>query len=118
MAYVDGFLLPVRRDGVDEYRKICRLARKLWLEHGALQYHECIEDDVPDGKVTSFRRAVKLKEDEVVFFSFIVFRSRRDRDRINAKVMADPRMKVFEGRTMPFDMKRMMFGGFKSFVSG
>jgi uncharacterized protein YbaA (DUF1428 family) len=116
MAYVDGFVVPVKRDRLAEYKKLARLGCKVWMEHGALDYHECIADDVPVGKVTSFTRAVKLKDDEVVFFSWIVYKSRRHRDAVNKKVMADPRMKL-DPKGMPFDMKRMIFGGYKEFVT-
>lgn len=116
MAYVDGFVLPVKRERLAEYLKLARLGRKLWLEHGALDYHECIADDAPVGKLTSFPRSVKLKDDEVVFFSWIVYKSRRHRDAVNKKVMADPRMKM-DPKGMPFDMKRMIYGGFKQVVS-
>ena len=116
MAYVDGFVVPVPRTKVDEYKKLARLGRKVWMEHGALEYHECLADDAPYGKRTSFPRSVKLKDDEVVFFSWIVYRSRRDRDRVNKAVMADPRMK-FDMAKAPFDGKRMIYGGFKEVVS-
>jgi uncharacterized protein YbaA (DUF1428 family) len=115
MAYVDGFLLAVPKDQLDAYKKLSRKAGKIWREHGALAYMECAADDVPEGKLTSFPRAVKLKEGETVIFSYIVYSSRRERDAINKKVMADPRLK-FDPATMPFDMKRMIFGGFKSIV--
>jgi uncharacterized protein YbaA (DUF1428 family) len=116
MAYVDGFVVPVKRDRLAEYKKMARLGCKVWMEHGALDYHECLADDVPVGKVTSFTRAVKLKDDEVVFFSWIVYKSRRHRDAVNKKVMADPRMK-FDPKGTPFDMKRMIYGGYKEFVT-
>jgi uncharacterized protein YbaA (DUF1428 family) len=117
--YVDGFLIPIPKKNLATYRKIARAAGKIWMEHGALQYLECVGDDVPYGKLTSFPRSVKLKPSETVWFSFIVYKSRRDRDRINAAVMKDPRMermaKQFKGRP-PFDGKRMIFGGFKAMV--
>lgn len=115
--YVDGFLLPVPKKNVDAYRKLARKAGKIWREHGALHYVECIEDDVKPGKWTSFPQAVKLKKDETVWFSWIVYKSRKHRDQVNAKVMADPRIKAMgEPSDMPFDAKRMMWGGFKSMV--
>ena len=120
MAYVDGFVLPVAKDKLAAYRKLARKADKIWREHGALDYVECIADDVKPGKVTSFPQAVKLKPDEVVVFSWIVFRSRKDRDRINNRVMADPRMAMMETtdpKDWPFDGKRMFWGGFKPMVS-
>lgn len=116
MAYVDGFVLPVPRAKLAAYKKMARLGCKLWMEHGALDYHECLGDDVPYGKRTSFPRSVKLREDEVVVFAWITYPSRRARDSINKKVMADPRMK-FDMANMPFDPKRMIFGGFKEIVS-
>lgn len=115
MAYVDGFLLAVPKDNLDAYKKLARQAGKIWREHGALAYVECVADDVPEGKLTSFPRAVKLKEGETVMFSYIVYKSRRDRDAINKKVMADPRLKC-DPNNMPFDPKRMMWGGFKPIV--
>lgn len=115
MPYVDGFLLAVPKDKLDAYKKLARKAGKIWREHGALAYMECVADDVPEGKLTSFPRAVKLKEDETVIFAYIVYQSRRDRDAINRKVCADPRMDM-DMSAMPFDMKRMIFGGFKSIV--
>lgn len=118
MSYLDGFLLAVPKDKVAAYRKLATATGKLFREHGALEYIECVEDDVKPGKVTSFPQAVKKKPGEVVVFSYIVFKSRRDRDRISKAVMADPRMKkLMTKETMPFDGKRMMYGGFKSIVA-
>ncbi|MGH8446963.1 MAG: DUF1428 domain-containing protein [Solimonas sp.] len=117
MAYVDGFLLPIPKKNVAAYKRIARKAGKIWMEYGALQYTECMADDVKPGKWTSFPQAVKLKEGEVVFFSWIVYKSRADRDRINKKVMSDPRLAhLMDPKAMPFDGKRMMFGGFKPVV--
>ncbi|MEZ0471811.1 DUF1428 domain-containing protein [Luteimonas salinilitoris] len=116
MSYVDGFLLAVPKAKLSAYRALARKAGKIWMEYGALQYVECVEDDVQPGKVTSFPRAVKLKEDEVVVFSYIVYKSRAQRDRINKKVMADPRLAGMDPKTMPFDGKRMIWGGFKGIV--
>ncbi len=116
--YVDGFVLPVPKDNLPAYKKMARLAGKVWREHGAIEYVECIADDVPSGKLTSFPQSVKLKPDEVVIFSYIVYRSRRDRDRINKLVMADPRLAPMMNPTsMPFDGKRMFFGGFKEMIN-
>ena len=115
--YVDGFVLPVPRDKVDDYKKLARMAGKVWLEYGALEYHECLADDVQPGKVTSFPQAVKLKPDEVVVFSWIVYKSRRQRDKINAQVMKDPRLAGMDPKSLPFDGKRMFWGGFKPIVS-
>jgi len=115
--YVDGFVLPVPRDNVDAYKKLARMAGKIWLEYGALEYHECVADDVQPGKVTSFPQSVKLKPDEVVVFSWIVYKSRKARDKINAQVMKDPRLAGMDPKSMPFDGKRMFWGGFKPIVS-
>jgi uncharacterized protein YbaA (DUF1428 family) len=115
-VYVDGFVLPVPADRIDEYRKIARKAGKVWREHGALDYCECVADDVKPGKRTSFPQSVKLKKNEVVVFAWITYKSRRDRDRINAKVMADPRITSMDPKSMPVDGKRMFWGGFKSIV--
>ena len=118
MAYVDGFIVPVPNDQLDAYRKVARLACKVWMEHGALDYQECAADDVAVGKITSFPRSVKLKAEETVIFSYIVYKSRKDRDRIMAKVMKDPRLaRMMDPKAMPFDGKRMIFGGFKQIVS-
>jgi uncharacterized protein YbaA (DUF1428 family) len=117
MPYVDGFVLPVPKDRLDDYRKLARKAGKIWKEYGAMEYIECVEDDVKPGKRTSFPQAVKLKPDEVVVFSWIVYRSRAHRDRINAKVMADQRLMSMDPKSMPFDGKRMFWGGFKPIVS-
>ena len=115
--YVDGFVVPVPRGKLEEYRRLARKAGRIWREHGALEYVECIADDVQWGKRTSFPRSVKLQEDEVVWFSWIAYRSRRDRDRINAKVMKDPRLAaLIKPGAMPFDGKRLMWGGFKTVV--
>jgi uncharacterized protein YbaA (DUF1428 family) len=115
MTYVDGFLLAVPKARLDEYRDIARQAGDIWREYGALSYVECVADDVPDGEVTSFPMAVKKKDDEVVVFSWITYESREKRDEINGKVMADPRLKM-DMETMPFDGKRMMYGGFRPIV--
>ena len=116
--YVDGFVIPVPKRKLAAYRAIARKAGKVWMEHGALEYVECIADDVKPGKVTSFPQSVKLKAGEAVVFSWIVYRSRADRDRINKKVMSDPRLQdMMDPKKMPFDGKRMFFGGFKQMVS-
>lgn len=118
MNYVDGFVIPVPRDQIAAYRKLAAGAAKIWREHGALEVHECVADDVKPGKRTSFPQAVKLKEDEVVVFSWIVFKSRASRDRVNAKVLADPRLEALcDPKKLPFDGKRMFWGGFKEIVS-
>jgi uncharacterized protein YbaA (DUF1428 family) len=116
MSYVDGFVVPVPTGNLD-YKKLARKAGKVWIEHGALQYVECVADDVKPGKVTSFPQAVKLKNDEVVVFSWIVYKNRRDRDRINKLVMADPRLAdMADPKNLPFDGMRMFWGGFKPAV--
>jgi uncharacterized protein YbaA (DUF1428 family) len=115
--YVDGFVLPVPKKNRAAYMRMARLGRKVWLEYGALEYHECVADDVKPGKVTSFPQSVKLKKGEEVWFSWVVYKSRRDRDRIMGKVMTDPRMMSFDPKKMPFDGKRMFWGGFKAMVS-
>ena len=116
-SYVDGFVIPVPKRKTAAYRRIARKAGKVWREHGALDYHECVADDVTVGKRTSFPRSVKLKDDEVVIFAYIVYASRRERDRINKAVMEDPQLKEsMDPSKMPFDGKRMFWGGFKPFI--
>lgn len=116
--YVDGFVVPVPKKNMAAYRRMASNAGKVWREHGALEYIECVADDVKPGKHTSFPQSVKLKSGEVVVFSYIVYKSRKDRDRINAKVMKDPRLaSMMDPKKLPFDGKRMFFGGFKTFVS-
>jgi len=115
--YVDGFIVPVPKDKLADYRRLARKAGKVWREHGALDYVECVADDVQSGKWTSFPQSVKLKADEVVVFAWITYKSRAHRDRVNAKVMADPRLAAMtQPGGVPFDGKRMIFGGFKTFV--
>ena len=114
--YVDGFVFAVPKNKVDEYRKIARMAGKVWKEYGALEYVECIADDVPKGKVTDFPMAVKAKRNEVVGFAWITYKSRKHRDSVNKKVMADPRMADWDPKDMPADMSRMIYGGFKAIV--
>ena len=114
--YVDGFVLPVPKKNVAAYRRLARKAGKIWCEYGALEYVECVADDVKPGKLTSFPQSVKLKPDEVVVFSWIVYSSRKQRDHINALVMKDPRLASMHGKAMPFDGKRMFWGGFKTLV--
>jgi uncharacterized protein YbaA (DUF1428 family) len=115
MSYVDGFLLAVPKAKLDAYKDLASKAEEVWKEHGALAFVECIADDVPYGELTSFPRAVLAKDDETVVFSWIVYESREKRDAINAKVMADPRLKG-DMASMPFDGKRMIFGGFSPIV--
>ena len=117
MAYVDGYVLPVPRKNLAAYRKMAKTAGKVWRDHGALEYVECVADDVKPGKWTSFPQSVKLKPDEVVMFSYIVYASRRSRDAVNKKVMADPRLAaMMDPKNLPFDGKRMFWGGFKTIV--
>ena len=117
MSYVDAFVVPVPHKDLAAYRRLARMAGTVWREHGALEYIECVADEVEPGKRTSFPKAVKLKDDEVVVFSWIIFRSKRDRNRINKLVMADPRLTTaMDPKTLPFDGKRMFFGGFKILV--
>jgi uncharacterized protein YbaA (DUF1428 family) len=111
--YVDGFVIPLPKRNLDAYRRQARKAGKIWREHGALEYRECVAEDVQVGEVTSFPRSVQLKRGETVVFSWIVFKSRAHRDRVNAKVMKDPRLAdMMDPKAMPFDGKRMIYGGF------
>jgi uncharacterized protein YbaA (DUF1428 family) len=117
MQYVDGFVVPVPKKNLRAYRRMALKCGKIWREHGALDYRECVADDVKVGKVTSFPRSVKLKRGETVIFSWIVYKSRAHRDRVNAKVMSDPRLaSMMDPKANPFDGKRMFFGGFKTLV--
>ena len=118
MVYVDGFVVPLPRKNLKAYRRMAQKAGKVWRDHGALAFRECVADDVKMGKWTSFPRSAKLKRGETVVWSYIVYKSRAHRDRVNAKVMKDPRMNNPEmQKAMPFDMKRMCFGGFRVLVS-
>ena len=117
MNYVDGFVIPVPKARLGDYRKLARLGRKVWMEHGALAYHECVADDAPVGKLTSFPRSVKLKDDEVVVFAYIVYKSRAHRDKVNKLAMNDKRFAKMDIKNMPFDTKRMIYGGFRTIVS-
>ena len=115
--YVDGFVVPVPKENLQAYKRLARKAGKIWREHGALEYIECIGDDVKVGKITSFPQSVKLKPDETVAFSWIVFKSRAHRDRVNKKVMADPRLAdMMDPKALPFDGKRMIYGGFSQMI--
>ena len=115
MSYVDGFIVPVPKDRLEDYKVMAARGRDLWLKSGAVHYVECIGDDVPYGEVTSFPRAVQAKEDEVVVFSWIVYPDKATRDQAMKKVMEDPSMAEFT-TNMPFDGKRMIFGGFVPFI--
>lgn len=115
--YIDGFVVPVPKRKLAAYRRLARKTGVIWRELGALEYIECAADDVQWGKRTSFPRSVKLKSNETVVFSYIVYKSRKDRDRINAKAMKDPRLAfMMDPKKHPFDAKRMIYGGFKSFL--
>ncbi|QWG23357.1 DUF1428 domain-containing protein [Bradyrhizobium sediminis] len=117
MPYVDGFIVAVPRKNLAAYRKMSTKCGKVWREHGALDYREWVAEDVKVGKLTSFPRAVKLKPNETVIFSWITYKSRAQRDKVNAKVMADPRLKnMMDPKSVPFDGKRMIYGGFESLV--
>jgi uncharacterized protein YbaA (DUF1428 family) len=117
MSYVDGFVVPVPKDKLEAYRKMAQTAGEVWKEYGALEYRECVADDVKPGKLTSFPQSVLLEPDETVVFAWITYPSRAARDEINAKVMKDPRLNGMDPAGMPFDSKRMFFGGFETIVS-
>jgi uncharacterized protein YbaA (DUF1428 family) len=117
MAYVDGFVLPLPKANVEAYRQISEKCGEIWREHGALEFRECIGDDVKPGKLTSFPQSVNLEPDELVVFSWIVYESRAKRDEVNEKVMKDPRMAdMMSAEAMPFDGKRMIYGGFEMII--
>src|SRR5512134_3210866 len=118
MPYVDGFLVPVPKKKVEAYKRLAKKAGKIWKEYGALEFRECVADDVKKGKWTSFPRSVKLKSGETVVFSYIVYKSRSQRDSVLKKVMKDKRLaKMMDPKNMPFDGKRMIWGGFKTIVT-
>ena len=117
MRYVDGFVIPVPEQNLKEYRSIAQKAGKIWKEHGALEYVEAVGDDLDNKMGASFDKTIKVKPGEIPLFSFIVFKSRADRDKVNAKVIGDPRLKkMMENSSMPFEVKRMLYGGFKVIV--
>jgi uncharacterized protein YbaA (DUF1428 family) len=117
MEYVDGFIVPVPKHKLTAYRKMAARAQKVWREHGALDYRECVAEDVKRGKWTSFPRSVKLKPGETVVFSWITYKSRKHRDAVNKKVMADKRIRdMMDPKGMPFDTKRMIYGGFETIL--
>jgi len=117
MAYVDGFVLPVPKKNVEAYRRLAQKAGKIWREHGALEYRECVGDDLNIKGTVPFPRRIQLKPGETVVLAWIVFKSRAHRDRVNAKVMKDPRLAgMMDAKSMPFDVKRMVYGGFKVLV--
>ena len=114
MPYVDGFVVPVPKKKLAAYRSMARKAATVWRDHGALEYREALADDVKPGKYTSFPQSVKLKANETVIFAWIVYKSRKDRDRVNAAVMKDKRLaSMMDPKKMPFDARRMIYGGFK-----
>ncbi|WP_394835712.1 DUF1428 domain-containing protein [Pendulispora rubella] len=118
MAYVDGYVLAVPKSNVEKYREMASKAGAVWREHGALEYRECVAEDVKSGELTSFPQSVMLKPDETVIFAWIVFESRAHRDAVNAKVMSDPRLEGMMSKDDPiFDGKRMIFGGFETLVA-
>ncbi len=117
MAYVDGYVIPVPKKNLAAYRKMAEIGKKVWMDHGALAYHECVGDDLDTKFGLPFPKALKTKPGETVVFSYIVYKSRADRDKINARVMADPRIaNACDPKKMPFDFKRMLVGGFTSLV--
>jgi uncharacterized protein YbaA (DUF1428 family) len=117
MRYVDGFVLPMPRRNLEAYRRMAQKAGKVWRDHGAVEYLECVGDDLNVKMGVPFPRRIRAKRGETVVFSFIVYKSRAHRDRVNAKVMKDPRLaSMMDMKTMPFDMKRMLYGGFKVLV--
>lgn len=117
MKYVDGFIVAVPKKNLKAYQALARKAGKIWKEYGALEYRECVAEDVKVGKLTSFPRSVKLKPGETVIFSWITYKSRKHRDSVNAKVMKDPRLGGMDTKTLPFDGKRMIYGGFDTIVA-
>ena len=119
MSYVDGFLIAIKKKNLKAYKAMATVGCKVWREHGALDYKECTGDDlkVPEGCGNSYLDLLKCKKDETVIFAYIVYKSRAERDKVNAKVMSDPRMNAaMQGKKMPFDMKRMWVGGFETLV--
>lgn len=118
MAYVDGFVAPVPKSNLEAYRKMSRKMGRIWVDHGAIAYREWVADDVHPGKLTSFPQSVKLKPEEMVVFSWIEYKSRAHRDRVNAKAMADPRLAgIMDPSKLPFDAKRLFHGGFEKLVA-
>lgn len=116
MSYIDSYVIPVPANRLSAYRRLARKAGKIWLEQGALEYVECLADDVAQGKYTSFPQSVQLKRNETVIISWIVFKSRKHRDKVNAKVMQHPDFTALMTPNLPFDGKRMFWGGFKPFI--
>ncbi len=118
-AYVDGFVIPVPKNKLKEYLRFAQIGKKVWKKHGALEYFECVGDDLNQTfSGITFPQTVKAKKNEIIIFSFIVYKSRAHRDKVNKKVMQDPLMDTQQNIPMPFDMKRMAYGGFKTIVKG
>ncbi len=117
MSYVDGFIVPVPKKKLGAYRSLAKTMGKVWRDHGALEFRECVADDVKWGKRTSFPRSVKQKTGETVVFSYITYKSRAHRDQVSAKAMKDKRLaKMMNPKALPFDARRMIFGGFKTII--
>lgn len=116
MNYVDGYVLPIPKKAIKAYQKIAKLAGKVWRDHGALDYYECVAEDTRSHGLVSFPQLAGTKKGETVIFAFIIYKSRAHRDKVNAKVMKDPRMNSFDPKDMPFDVKRMTMGGFTAIV--
>lgn len=116
MTYVEGYVIPLPKNNIDAYKKIAEVAKNVWMDYGALSYVEAIADDVPAGETTDFYRSVKCKDDETVIFAFATYKSRAHRDEAHKKIMADPRMEAIGPNAVPFDGKRMIFGGFETFI--
>jgi uncharacterized protein YbaA (DUF1428 family) len=116
--YVDGFVIPIPKKNIAAYRRMAAKAAKIWREYGALDYKECVGDDLDVKMGLSFTKGIKCKAGETIVFSWIVYKSRAHRDKANAKIMKDPRIAAMcDGKNMPFDCKRMLYGGFKVIVS-
>ena len=116
MKYVDGYVIPLPKKNIKAYQKMSAMAGKVWMDHGALDYKECVAEDMSSKFCPSFTKQLKTKPSETVVFFYIVFKSRAHRDKVNAKVMKDPRLNNMAPKKMPFDMKRMIYGGFKTIV--
>lgn len=116
MSYVDGYVLPVPKDKMQAYRRLAKQAAEIWREHGALEYRECVGDDLEVKDLVAFPKGIGALPNETVIFAWVVFKSKAHRDRVNAKVMKDPRLADLDPETMPFDCKRMLYGGFKTLV--
>ncbi len=118
MTYVDGFLLPLPRKNIPAYRRLAQLGAKVWMEHGALEYRECVGEDLDQTMMLPFPKTLATKKGETVVLAWIVFKSRAHRDRVNKKVLSDPRIAAMAQKKMPFDCARMVYGGFEVLVEG